>query len=859
MQTGGRIVVRPSWTTFYSSPFKKLVRNQQLTSDHNLRDYTSVDRSKQLTLDSPEIVDRLRKLTLEQKVRLLTGANVWETWAEESIGLRPIVFSDGPSGVRGGAWDERQPSINLPSGTALAASWDVEIARLYGTVMALEARKKGVDVVNGPMINVHRSPLGGRSFESFSEDPRLTAAMAAGYVRGLQEMGVAANLKHYVANDYETDRYTANSQVEDRALHEIYLAAFEEPVREAGAWAVMSAYNAVNGVSATESPLLTDPLKTEWEFDGVVVSDWTAVRTLASAAAGQDLAMPGPGGPWGDALVDAVRSGQIPESTIDDKVRRILLLAARVGALTDLPQNSAPKDIDGLAVAKLAAAEGAVLLKNNGALPLVPADIGRVAVIGQHALTPRTQGGGSATVIPTHVTSPLDAIRAALPGQNVTHAIGSIVQTGIAPIPLTQIVNPSTQQPGALVRFLDDAGAELYREDRLATTLVYITGDAPIRTAALMEVTFSYTADFDGDHRIGFAAVGSGKIFADGTLVGSGTGVPIVHDLGANLNQPPPITAPLQLRTGESVGIRIEFDMTTRVVFEGHEGMFGIFIGTDVGEYDSEALLADAVAEASAADVAIVVVGTTAELESEGFDRENFRLPGNQDELVAAVAATGTPTLVVLNVGAPVLTPWRDQVAAVLVTYFGGEQMAEALADMLIGVAEPGGRLTTTWPRTGDEAFLPSNTPVDGDVVYGEGIGVGYREWLSQDAEPAYSFGHGLGYSSWKIDNVDISPGAEDVSLTVTVTNVGERSAKEVVQVYLSKEDSSIHRPVLWLAAWGVARCEPGASTSVEIRVPRRSFEVWLNGQWFEEAGTYGVRVGTSILDLTMEAQILRG
>lgn len=234
----------------------------------------------------------LGRLTLEEKVTLLTGRDFWTTWPVESIGLRRMLLSDGPSGVRGEVWDERDPSLNLPSATALSSSWDTDIAYRYGVVLAAEARRKGVDVVLGPTINLHRSPLGGRHFEAFSEDPVLTADLAAAYVRGMQDNGVGATLKHYVANDYETERFTASTEVSERALRELYLFAFEKAVVEARAWLVMSSYNAVNGVTATEHALLETPLKSEWGFDGVVVSDWMAVRSLASAAAAQDLVMP---------------------------------------------------------------------------------------------------------------------------------------------------------------------------------------------------------------------------------------------------------------------------------------------------------------------------------------------------------------------------------------------------------------------------------------------------------------------------------------------------------------------------------------------------------------------------------------
>lgn len=535
-----------------------------------------------LTLDSSQLTALLERMTLEQKVLLLTGRDFWTTWPLPEIGLRPLVLSDGPAGVRGELWDERDPSLNLPSGTALASSWDPTIARRYGNVVAVEARRKGVDVVLGPTINLHRSPLGGRHFECFSEDPLLISDLANGYVAGMQENGVGACPKHYIANDYETDRFTASTEVSDRALRELYLLAFEQPVTEGHAWSVMSSYNSINGVTATESELLQTPLKSEWGFDGVVVSDWTAVRSLVSAAAAQDLVMPGPQGPWGDALVDAVRDGRVPESAVDDKVRRILLLAARVGALDSVATEVAPPGVleDGVAFTRAAAAEGTVLLTNTGVLPLRADQLQRVAVIGHNALQARTQGGGSATVVPEQVVTPLPALRAALPAAEISYAMGAVVQQGIAELPLEELTNPATGQPGALVRFLDGEGGELFREDRRSTALFYFGGDAPTGTAATFEVSFRWTPSSTGDVLLGFSAVGHGRIYVDGQLRREDTSTAEGMDLGAALLAPPPLSTPVAATAGEPVDLRIEFDLTSRPIMPGLEGIFGITVGS---------------------------------------------------------------------------------------------------------------------------------------------------------------------------------------------------------------------------------------------------------------------------------------
>lgn len=808
----------------------------------------------QPSLDDAQLTELLRRLTLERKVQLLTGRDFWSTHPLDEIGLRSLVFSDGPAGVRGELWDERHPSLNLPSGTTLSSSWDPDIARRYGHVIATEARRKGIDVVLGPTINLHRSPLGGRNFEAFSEDPVLTADLARAYVTGMQENGVGACPKHYVANDYETERFTASSEVSDRALRELYLRAFEDAVVEGHAWAIMSSYNSINGVTATESELLRTPLKTEWGFDGVVVSDWTAVRTLASAEAAQDLVMPGPQGPWGDALVTAVREGRIPEAVIDDKVLRILRLAARVGALPGVMPPAAPTHVeDGVAFARTAAIEGSVLLANTGVLPLDAKKVRRVAVIGHNAQQARTQGGGSATVVPEAVVTPLPALRDALPGVDVTYALGAVVRHGIIELPLHQITNPSTGESGALVRFLDGQGTELFREDRSATQLFYFGGAAPITTAATCEVSCRWTPETTGPALVGFAAVGHGRVYTDGQLRREHTAQPAGMDLGAALLAPSPVTTPVDVVAHRPVDVRIEFDLDSRPMMPGLEGIFGITVGVEENTSDADALIGEAVRAAQDADVAIVVVGTNAQIESEGFDRTSLALPGRQDDLVRAVAATGTPTVVVVNAGAPVLLPWRDEVNAVLLTYFGGQEMGRALSDMLLGQAEPGGRLPTTWPKTLEDVPVLDVTPVDGQLAYHEDIHIGYRAWLRAGTNPAYPFGHGLGYTTWHLDHLQVSPDVhpnQDGHVRLDVTNTGLRAGKQVVQVYLSRPDSRVDRPVRWLAGSTVVRAEPGQTVPITVSLPARAFAHWHDGTWHHEDGTYHVHVGTSVTEL---------
>lgn len=839
------------------------------------------------------VEELLARLTLPQKVRLLTGADFWSLHPEPAVGLRALVVSDGPSGVRGAEWDERDPSLNLPSATALGATWDPDLAYRYGVAAAHEARRKGVDVVLGPTINLHRSPLGGRHFEAYSEDPLLTGELAEAFVRGVQDAGVGACPKHYVANDFETERFSASVEVGEQALHEVYLAPFERTVTGAGAWTVMSAYNAVGGTTMTEHPLLSEPLKGSWGFDGVVVSDWTAVRSLASAAAAQDLVMPGPAGPWGDALVDAVESGDVPLDVVDDKVRRILLLAARVGALDGVdggaghgaagptaaaPAGAAPGDAvdapapDGarrptadadIALAREVEARGIVLVRNDGTLPLtgpgVPAPT-RIAVLGQSALRPRTQGGGSATVVPARTVSPLDGLRAAFPGATVTHATGALVHDGVLPFPLDEIRDPATGEPGVRVRFLDAEGGVLLDELRRATDLMWL-GNAPVGHD--FDAETDWTPRVSGPVEVGWAVLGRTTLTIDGETVLDDELLVPAEDFGAALMAPPSTTARVEVEAGRTYRLRWTHPLTgIPSMPDGSDmpGVLGFTAGWRPVVDRPEDLVAEAVEAARAADVAVVVVGTNEKVESEGFDRTDLALPGHQDALVAAVAAANPRTVVVVNSGSPVVMPWRDDVAAVLLTWFGGQEYGHALADVLTGAAEPGGRLPTTWPATQEDVPVLDVTPRDGVVRYDEGVHVGYRAWLRAGTAPAYPFGFGLGYTTWSYDDVQVGADpAGDRWVTVAVTNTGDRRGREVVQVYLSRPGSAVERPVRWLAGWAVVSADAGATVTADVRVRPRAFAHWDTGVhgWSTEPGEFTVEVarhaGTTELTATVE------
>lgn len=779
-------------------------------------------------------------LTLEQKVALVQGADVWSTTAIPEIELRSMVLSDGPAGVRGPRWDERDPSLNLPSGSALGAAWNEELAYRYGAVAASEARRKGVHIVLGPTINLHRSPLGGRHFECLSEDPYLTGRLAAAYVRGLQDHGVAATPKHYVANDSETDRFTVDVRLDERTLREVYLVPFEEAA-SAGMWAVMSSYNAVNGTTMTESDLLETPLSSEWGFDGAVISDWTAVRSIDAARASQDLAMPGPHTGWA-GLADAVRDGRVAEEDLDRKVMRLLQLAERVGALPGGATHPSPQ-IDGRQFAHQAAIAGTVLLANDGTLPL-PARV-KVAVSGQNARDTRTQGGGSATVLPERTTSILEGLTSALGADNVSYHVGAVSQQGVAPLPPGLLTNPVTGERGIRATFVDADENELFAEDRYSSALVWFSEGVPMNESSKVVLLTRYTPLESGVVQLGFAGTRRCRIFVDGALVLDDQPSIDGMDLGAAFLNPPSATALVALRAGIPVELRTEI-----LLEPGHAIGLSVTLGVLPDASEPEKLIVDAAHAAADADIAVVVVGTNAQVESEGYDRQDLRLPGRQDDLVRAIAAANPRTVVIVNAGSPVELPWVDDVAAILQAYFGGQEMGHAVAEIITGAAEPGGRLPTTWPKTLESTPVTDVTPTDGKLAYAEGIHIGYRAWLREGSEPAFPFGHGLGYTQWLIR--DARRDGDD--LIVTVENTGSRAGSHIIQAYAERSGSAVDRPARWLVGYTNVTLASGASTTARIPLPSRRFAHWSHG-WAVEPGSYTVRAGHSVADLTTEVE----
>ncbi len=777
----------------------------------------------------------LASLTLDQKVALLAGFDAWHTVALP--GAPAMRCSDGPAGVRGTSFTG-PASASFPCGTALGASFDPALLEEVGSALGREARSKGANMLLAPTVNLHRTPIGGRNFECMSEDPVLTAAIAVGYVRGVQEHGVACCVKHFIANDTEHERHTISSEVDEVPLREMYLLPFEQAVRPvddggANVRAVMSSYNRINGTYASEHhELLRGVLRDEWGFDGAVVSDWFGTHSAAdSLEAGLDLEMPGPPRYRGDALRAELDAGLTSETRVDESVLRLLRLFAWSGVgdidTTEVTDDSAATR----EVIRRAAVAGSVLLKNDGVLPL-PADA-QVALLGPNAERGQVQGGGSARVRLNRPSMPLAALEAR--GVVAVHEPGCRIGKRL----------PSMRGDFA-VHYHDMHGQTAdATADRLSFTWMNKPADNIDHGSFGTDVVGTFTPNVDGEWMVSLMAVGASVLRIDGQVVVDLS----TPQVGGSYfgHGSPEIRVPLQCRAGVPMHVEVG------VAVEERTQLRGLAVGA--APPDNDDAMERAVAAASTASIAVVVVGTNADWETEGEDRTTMDLPGAQDELVRRVAAVNPRTVVVVNAGSPVTMPWIDDVAAVLQVWFPGEEFGEALADMLLGVAEPGGRLPVTMPRRlSDTPAFEHHPGRDGRAEYAEGLLIGHRWYDAMGIEPLFPFGHGLGYTTWQLGAATSTGNPRTgVTVTVPVSNTGSRAGSTVVQCYVEPAAREHDRPVRTLQGFAKVHLDAGAEGSVTIELPPRAFSQWHvdRHDWVLQPGDHRIVVGTSSRDLT--------
>jgi len=800
----------------------------------------------------------LAKMTLEEKVDYLGGADNFYIRAVKRLGLPAFRMADGPFGVRNVG-----PSTAYPAGIGLAASWDVALASRVGAMIGRDARARGVQIMLAPGVNIYRAPMCGRNFEYLGEDPFLAARMAVGYVKGMQGEGVSATIKHFLGNNSEVDRHHTSSDIDERTMREIYLPAFEAAVKEAHVGALMTSYNLVNGLHMTENAALVDALvKKEWGFDGIVMSDWDATYDgVAAANAGLDIEMPSAKFMNRETLLPALKAGKVSQATIDDKIRRILRTAIRFGWL-DRPVVDTQLSLyseEGRAVALDAARAGLVLLKNEGdLLPLDRKKLKTVALIGPNAYPAIPVGGGSAQVRPLAATSFVQGLADALRGSAtvlVHHGVPTLAEifdaTDFVTAPPIDGKPGKLGKPGLTGEYFDDpalAGAPvLTRIDPHINFAwdkpnFWPTGD---RKQSSARWTGAYIAPTSGEYR--FAAFSYGldeyRLYVDGKL------------LLDRARGPQPIGfASLALRAGQAYAIRFEY------LHGDHHARVGL------GVRRADAFVDPAVKELAArADVVVVAAGFEPMTESEGYDR-TFELPAGQDELIAAVRAANKRVVVVLTSGGGVdMTRFIDHVPAVIETWYPGQEGGTALAEVLLGDVNPSGKLPVTFERRFEDSAVAASYYPDADkkIAYKEGVFLGYRHFDKTGTKPLFPFGHGLSYTRFNYGALTVTPeamtGDAPVAVSFNVTNVGSRRGAEIAQLYVGDRHAPVKRPPKELKGFAKIDLAPGESKRVQILLDRRALSYFdvATKTWRAEPGVFELLVGSSSQTIALTGKLV--
>ncbi|QGI71072.1 hypothetical protein CEK26_003409 [Fusarium fujikuroi] len=831
--------------------------------------------------------NKLSQMTLEEKVLLLTGEDLWRTNAVPRLGVSRIKTSDGPVGVRGGIFTDGVSAASAPTGVSLAATWDLSDIRDVCSVLIHEAKSKEVDVLLGPTGNnqasarsmfitrfllftvcIPRTPLGGRNFEAYSEDPYLTGKIAGEFINRLQDAGIGACIKHLAANDQETRRFFIDEKIPDRALREIALQPFQIAIRDSNPWTVMTAYNKINGTfcSAHEF-LIQDVLRKEWGWDGLVMSDWFGTNSVVpSVRAGLDLEMPGPVRRRGKHLIDAYQKGLVDLSFIDASASRVLELVHKVGKSSVPDWEESNEKADGLpehrAIFRRAGAEGIVLLKNSAKLlPLSNLGEKRIAILGPNALRSVATGGGSSNLAPHYRTTPYESIKseitAKFPTAKVQTHAGILTHRYIPLVDPAVMTNPETGKPGfqlSLFRNMNHSGQPFMVEHRPSSNLVCYDGLPPELTTG---DRYSYRGrtilkpKTTGLHEFSVSSCGPGRLMLDGQVI-----ITIERHWWSPKSSlfmsygSPEERVKIYMEAGREYELLLEsisrepkpYNFDYMAELEREEVQDGGRIGFMENPGDLDKFFQDGVDIARDSDIAIVVVGKDHEWETETSDMVSMDLPGRSNEFVSAVASVNPNTIVVNQTGSPITMPWEDEVSAIVQAWYQGQEQGNCLADVLLGTVNPSGKLPITFPKRIEDTPPYDNYPGENDVVYyGEGIYAGYRFYDHRKIEPLFPFGAGLSYTTFEYGNMRISSHEyhEEVGIEVEVdvTNTGSRDGKEIVQFYVGQINPRLHRPVRELKGWDKVFVRVGQTVTARMKIDKVSLSYWDDGvnKWVVE------------------------
>ncbi|EMD94381.1 glycoside hydrolase family 3 protein [Bipolaris maydis ATCC 48331] len=823
-------------------------------------------------MNSQSNIDRLlQSLTLDEKVSLLAGGSIFGTAGIPEKGVPSIKLIDGPNGVRGASADGSTAAACFPAACSIAATFDIDLARKIGHALAEEALSKNAHCILGPTMCIHRHPLGGRNFESFSEDPFLSGKLASQTIQGIQSLEVGATVKHFVANEQETARLTVNEIISERALREIYLRPFEIAIKEAQPWAVMTAYNQINGTHCDSNRwLLNDVLRGEWKWEGLVMSDWGGTNSVsASIKAGLDLEMPGP--PRirkADRVLEALRKRDINEGDINERARAILTFIekAKVSERSAIPLGLAIDKPEHRALIREAGARGIVLLKNERSLlPISKEKLKgkKIAMIG-FAKDALAHGGGSAAVNAHYKITPWNALQTTLShGVQMTYAKGVHRERLLKPI----------EKDG-------DCGKIMGLDGQPGFTRLYFEEDSPAPTSVLhgfersaysplgsqesiwkhIEIVGHFTPRETGTHYIACSGVGPTKVLIDGNAVFEQDTI-CSDPMGAFFGAAQEQEIKVFMSAEKSYYIQVISSPPRNVGVGILEGRTGVRMGFALeSEHDAD-LIGDAVRIAKEADLAIVFTGHDPQWETEGLDQESFHLPckGSQDALVSAVARANQDTIVVNSTGVAVAMPWINDVAAVLQAWFPGQECGNAIVDVLTGKINPEGHLPVSFPRKLEDAPAHGNFPgeyIDNrlHVKYAEGIFVGYRHFDRMAPDSInFPFGHGLSYTTFDFPEMAVKNQTENAfDVLVDVKNTGAVAGATILQIYVGRSKTAQEHPIKSLVAFSRVYLHPGETKTVQLSVSIREIAYFSEDlqQWIIDGGDYDVSLGRSAVDI---------
>jgi beta-glucosidase len=790
-----------------------------------------------------------KELSLADMAKLTAGATMWTTAAVPEAGIASLSMADGPMGVAGPRVDERDISLLTPSPLALGASWDTELLQRVGRLVGGEAIRRDVDLMLAPNLNMARSPLSGRAFEYFSEDPLLCGALGAAWIQGCQSVGTGAIAKHLVCNDSETERDRMNAVVDEQTLREVYLLPFEMAA-EAGCAGMLTAYNKINGDWCAESaPIIQRVVKDEWQFGGVFMSDWFGTHsTVGSLVGGLDLEMPGPARFLGARSAGAVADGTVDLERVRDAAARVAATARRFGAGKGEPM----ADQDATELLTEAAAAGFTLVRNEDAmLPLDTQRFSRIAVIGPNAVAPCFQGGTFAKIaVKPDAVLPLEALRARFGDAVVAYEPGVDPQPKLPRMP----VRPSRELgdgcvKGMTVEYFDNpgfAGLPVLSETRDTNSLTWFHG---VHAAGALQADAStrasgwFTPSETGQHLFYVGGTGALRMLVDGAVVFRREEQLAPGDVMGRLKSGDADSVSVALEQGKAVEVVVELRYTAA-------RCQGLWYGVR-GPGGAEEMMDRAEQAAHQADAVILVVGETSDASVESKDRPDTCLPPEQIALIERICAANPNTVIVTNVGHAFDTRWGQLAKAVLHCWYPGQEFGAALAQVLAGDREPGGRMPVTIAcEDSDYPALSLQPDANGDLHYGDGVRVGYRGLAAKGVAPRQALGSGLGYTTFDLRYARALAGADGGwDVAVTLRNTGKRAGAEVVQVYRAQ-------PELTLVGFSKVLLQPGEEREVCIHIARRRLQQWRGG-WTSLPGAVDLLIGRSSADLRLEVQVV--